>query len=227
MLTKQDFIEALPSKVSKGINAAVVSHVNDIIKDQDSRERFRENLLNYNKILQEGKYRVTDYISAIMYVGFKAMNHQNIDAFALTFPEKMKKYAKEGKTTKELHNIVAAYNRSKLVVTLTAQTIIPTHILNQDLYQESLNVNAKLMRTASSEIVRQKAAEFLASHLAPPVEAKVKLEIGAGEDFLHNMREATAEMAKQQMLTIANGHATAAQIAKQKLFEESVVEVIE
>lgn len=224
-LTKDDFVSSLPSKVTKGINSAVVDYVNAALKDQDTRERFKENLFNYNKILQEGKYKVGDYISAVMYISFKSMNYSNIEAFERAFPDKMKRYVQEGKSINEIHNFVSAYNRTKLVVALTAQSIIPTHILNQDLYQESLNVNAKLMRTAKQEMVRQRAAEFLASHLAPPVDSKVKLDISVGEDFLSEIRDATARLVDGQLEDVKMGRRTAAQVARERIIEAEVVDV--
>ena len=60
-LSKEDFVTALPSNVTKGVNSAVVDYVNEVLADQDTRERFKENLFNYNKILSEGKYKVSDY----------------------------------------------------------------------------------------------------------------------------------------------------------------------
>lgn len=226
-LSKEDFVTALPSNVTKGVNSAVVDYVNEVLADQDTRERFKENLFNYNKILSEGKYKVSDYISAVMYISFKSMNYTNIEAFERAFPEKMARYTREGKTMDQIHNFVSAYNRTKLVVALTAQAIIPTHILNQDLYQESINVNAKLMRNASREDVRQRAAEFLATHLAPPVDNKVKLDIGVSEDFLSELRNATDRLVDGQLEDIRSGRTTAAQIARTRIIEGVSKDVVD
>ncbi|MBS7344274.1 MAG: hypothetical protein KIG60_01185 [Caryophanon sp.] len=226
-LSKEDFVTALPSNVTKGVNSAVVDYVNEALADQDTRERFKENLFNYNKILSEGKYKVSDYISAVMYISFKSMNYTNIEAFERAFPEKMARYTREGKTMDQIHNFVSAYNRTKLVVALTAQAIIPTHILNQDLYQESINVNAKLMRNASREDVRQRAAEFLATHLAPPVDNKVKLDIGVSEDFLSELRNATDRLVDGQLEDIRSGRTTAAQIARTRIIEGVSKDVVD
>lgn len=226
-LSKEDFVTALPSNVTKGVNSAVVDYVNEALADQDTRERFKENLFNYNKILSEGKYKVSDYISAVMYISFKSMNYTNIEAFERAFPDKMARYTREGKTMDQIHNFVSAYNRTKLVVALTAQAIIPTHILNQDLYQESINVNAKLMRNASREDVRQRAAEFLATHLAPPVDNKVKLDIGVSEDFLSELRNATDRLVDGQLADIRSGRTTAAQIARTRIIEGVSKDVVD
>lgn len=218
-LTKDDFSTALPSNVTKGINSAVIDYVNSALEDQDTRERFKENLFNYNKVLSEGKYKVSDYINAVMYISFKSMNYTNIEAFERTFPDKMKRYAEEGKSIDQIHNFVSAYNRTKLVVSLTAQAIIPTHILNQDLYQEALNVNAQLMRSSKRDEVRQRAAEFLASHLAAPTDSKVKLDIGVSEDFLTELRNATDRLVDGQLQDIRSGRRTAAEVARTRIIE--------
>lgn len=220
MLTKEDIVSALPKKAAGIVNSGVVDYINAALQDQDSIERFRENLLNYNTVLTDGKYKMTDYLNAVMFVSFKMMDYSNIDAYARTFPERMKRFSREGKSMDEVHNFVSAYTRTQLVVKITTKTIIPSHILNQDLYQEALNKNAHLMRTAKREDVQLEAAKFLATHLAPPVDTKIKLDISSeGGNLMDELREETARLVRAQRESIELGVRTATQIAESKIID--------
>lgn len=224
MLTKEDIVSALPKKATSIINSGVVDYINAALQDQDSIERFRENLLNYNTVLSDGKYKMTDYLNAVMFVSFKMMDYSNIDAYARTFPERMKRFSREGKSMDEVHNFVSAYTRTQLVVKIITKTIIPSHILNQDLYQEALNKNAILMRTAKREDVQLEAAKFLATHLAPPVDTKIKLDISSeGSNLMDELREETARLVRAQRESIESGLRTATQIAESKIIDVTPV----
>ena len=83
------------------------------------------------------------------------------------------------------------------------------------------------MRNASREDVRQRAAEFLATHLAPPVDNKVKLDIGVSEDFLSELRNATDRLVDGQLADIRSGRTTAAQIARTRIIEGVSKDVVD
>ena len=220
MLTKQDFIDGLPAKVGAGINDAVVQHINEVLADRDTMERFKENMISYNKVLAGGKYKITDYLSAVMYVSHKLMCMTNLEAFTRTFPEKIKRYTKERKTREQINVFVSGYNRNKLVIAIMEQSIIPTHILNAELYQEAINANAHLMRTATREDVKQRAASDLMTHLAPPVETKINVNIDNGSGtILDAMREEARKLLEAQRSAIMTGTRSPTQIAESKVID--------
>lgn len=225
-LTKEMLVDALPVKQGKTINSRVVDHINTLITDPDARGYFRDNLLYYNTVLQEGKYKINDYINAVMYVSFKMMNYSNIDAFARTFPDRMDRYAKEHKSMEEIHNFVSGYNRTKLVTTILQKAKTPTWILNQDVHQEAINILADIARNPkANDMARVKAASDLMNYLTPPEETNIKLEIGIEGTFLDNMQKAMRDLAAEQQAQIAAGNRTTKQIATTKIIEAEVVEV--
>lgn len=224
-LTKEQVAKALPIKARSAVSSAVVEQINKILSNEEERRLYAENLLNYNSVLQEGKYKVSDYIGAVMYVSFKLMNHSNMDAYARAFPGRMERLQSEGKTLNQIHNYVSGYNRTKLVVAITQQSIVPTHILNQPIYQEAINVLAKEMRTAKTDIARVTAAGKLMDHLAPPTDAKLKIDIGVETTFLENVRSSLAELSQAQLQSISMGHKTATEIAGSRIIEGEVKEI--
>lgn len=220
MLTKQDFIQALPPKTGAGISEAVVDSVNKILEDPDTRERFKENMISYNSVLKTGKYKITDYISAVMYVSYKLMGNTNLDAFSRAFPDKIARYTRERKNREQINAFVSGYNRTKLVTAIMEQSIIPTHILNQELYQEAINTNAKIMRTAKRDDIRQRAATDLMNHLAPPVDTKIKLDIDVGSgSIMDALREESLKLMEAQRAAVMSGARSAKEIAESNIID--------
>jgi hypothetical protein len=107
------------------------------------------------------------------------------------------------------------------------QTMIPSYVLNQDLYQKALNVQAELMVSAHSEKVRSDAANSLLTHLKMPETIKVELDIGVKEDgVIGQLRASTLELARQQRMMIEAGAMNAQETAHSKLvFEQDMKEV--
>ena len=56
-----------------------------------------------------------------------------------------------GKNAKDISSFVTSYNKNKLVNLILEQSMIPSWVLNQDMYQKALNVQCELMLTANSE----------------------------------------------------------------------------
>ena len=86
MFTKQQLKEALPPTVHKSINDQVLDDLNAVLTDPDMRDAFRDNMLSYNKVLSEGRFKLSDYLNAVMYVSYKVMGHSNVDSYAKVFP---------------------------------------------------------------------------------------------------------------------------------------------
>lgn len=217
-MTVEQFQEALPEKMKKSVNKEIIDSINRTLSDPDLYEQYRDNLLSYTKVMQEGKFKISQYIDAVKYVGFKHMGMSNRDAYAKTFPEKMARFLLQGVQDKDIASYSTAYNKSKLVTLLYEQTLIPTHILNQDLFQKALNVQAELMVSANSEKVRSDAANSLINALKPPETKKVQLDVGIREDqSIGALREATMALAAQQRLMLQSGTTNAQEVAHAKI----------
>jgi len=228
VLTLDQFKDALPEKVKKSINQELVDQINTTLSDPEQYESYRENLLSYTKVMAEGKFKVPNYIDAVRYVSFKLMGCTNIEAYSKTFPDKILRFNAQGVEAKDIASYVTAYNKSKLVNLIFGQTLIPTHILNQDLYQRALNVQADLMTNAKSEKVRCDAANSLMVQLKAPEIQKVQLDIGIKEDgSIAKLRATTLELARQQRMMLEAGAMTAQDVAHSKfIIEGEATEVV-
>lgn len=192
--------------------------MNNTLSDPEMFEAYRDNLLSYTKVMADGRFKVSEYINAVRYVSHKLMGCTNIDAYTKTFPDKYQRFMAQGVQAKDIASYVTAYNKSKLVNLIFEQTLIPSYVLNQDLYQKALNVQAELMVSAKSEKVRADAANSLLTHLKMPEKQKVELEVSVKEDSsIAQLRTATLELARQQRLSMEAGQMNAQQVAHSRL----------
>ena len=219
---------ALPDKVKKSVSQDLIDQINLTLSEPELFEQYRDNLLSYAKVMQDGRFKVQEYVNAVRYVSHKLMGSTNIDAYSKTFPDKIQRFATQGVVAKDIASYVTAYNKSTLVNLIFEQMLIPSYVLNQDLYQRALNVQAELMVNAKSEKVRTDAANSLLTQLKPPEIKKVELDIGVKEDSsIAQLRQATLELARQQRLAMESGATNAQEIAYSKVVEYVDVEVKE
>lgn len=218
LLTVDQFKQCLPDKVKKSINQELIDQINGTLADPEMYESYRDNLLSYTKVMVDGRFKLDSYVDAVKYVSHKLMGATNIEAYIKTFPAKYQQFVNQGVAAKDIASYVTAYNKGKLVNLIFEQTLIPSYVLNQDLYQKALNVQAELMVSSHSDKVRCDAANSLLTHLKMPETQKVELEIGVKEDSsIAALRETTMALARQQRLMMESGAMNAQDVAHSKL----------
>lgn len=228
VLTVEQFKKALPDSLKKSVNQELIDKINTTLSDPDMYENYRDNLLSYTRVMADGKFKVSNYIDAVKYVSHKLLGCTNIDAYIKTFPDKYARFTAQGVSAKDIASYVTAYNKSKLVNLIMEQTLVPSWILNQDLYQKALNVQADLMMTAKSEKVRSDAANSLLTHLKQPETQKVELNLNTKEDSaISALRETTMELVRQQRLMLESQMVNAQEVAHSKLLIEGQAERVQ
>lgn len=226
-LTVDQFKAALPLQLRKSVNQELIDMINTTLSDPEMYESYRDNLLSYTNVMLDGKFKMESYISAVKYVSHKLMGASNIKAYAATFPDRYQRFIDTGVEPKDIASYITAYNKNKLVNMIMEQTLIPSYILNQDLYQRALNVQAELMINAKSEKVRSDAANSLLTQLKMPEVKKVELDIGMKEDgSIAALRASTMELSRQQRLMMEAGAMTAGEVALTKLIIDVEGEVV-
>lgn len=210
--------KSLPDKYKNTVNQELLDKINDTLDDPDLYETYRENFITYTSVLQDGKFKVTDYLNAVKYCTQKLMGKSNIDAYIATFPDRYQSMLNRGLSSKDMSSIISVYNKSKLVNSIMEQSLIPSWVINQDLYQKAINTQAELMMTASSEKVRSDAANSLLTHLKPPETKKVELDIGLKQGSeVDQLRDVLTQLTSQQKRMIETGVVTAVETAEAKL----------
>ncbi|QEM41086.1 hypothetical protein HYP85_gp081 [Pseudomonas phage Zuri] len=220
MLTKEMVAKALPASLKSSVTQQLVDTVNNVVSDPLIAEQVRENFLSYSHVLQDGKYKMEDYLNAVQYVSYKLMNKSNQDAYFLTFPQRHAALVAKGASKKDISAYVAAYNKNQLVNKILEQSIIPSWVLNQDKYQDAINVQADLMMNAQSEKVRCDAANSLLTHLSKPKEAGFQLNINAQESSgMNELRDLLKNLAQQSIQNIEQGQSIK-EITGQRIFTQ-------
>ena len=96
-------------------------------------------------MLTEGRFQVADYVNAVVYVSHKMMGCSNQLAWKTTFPERLQNRVARGADEHDISAYVAAFNRNKLVNLVMEQSLVPTWILNADIYQKAINTQYAIM----------------------------------------------------------------------------------
>ena len=206
-LSIEQFKRCLPSNVRGNVTEEIVERFNEVLNDPLAREAVAENLIGFTNVIAQGKFKLESYLYAVKYVTYKAMGDSNILAYRKTFPQRVQDLIDRGVPDKDINSMVSAYNKSKLVTLIFQAMAIPTHILNQDLFQEALNVQRQLMLDPTVKpLVRCQAAKALMDTLKPPEVKQMELAVSVKEtDTVTELRKATTELAKAQLEALRKG----------------------
>jgi len=153
------------------------------------------------------------------------MGMTNQDAYIKTFPQRYQTLLAKGTNTKDIAAYVSAYNKGKLVNLILEQCLVPSWVLNQDLYQKAINVQADLMLNANSEKVRTDAANSLLTHLKKPEGKDFQISIDVNENSgMTELKNALTQLAQSQREAIENG-TSPKEIAASRLIEGEYTEI--
>lgn len=225
-ITKELVARALPGNLKSAATDQLADMINQISADPIIAEQIRDNFLSYASVLKDGKYKVEDYLNAVAYCSYKLMGDSNQDAYFKTFPQRYVNLVAAGRTPKEISAYVAAYAKGQLVNKIMEQTLVPSWVLNQHMYQAALNTQYKIMTNEDvSPKVRSDAADSLLTHLAKPKEAGPLINIDMSETSgMNELKDALARMAQQQQ-TLINAGVSTKEIAAQDIVDVTPKEI--
>lgn len=214
----EEFKKALPESMKKSVSPQLAQEIMDMISHPDLHETFRENLIGYTEVMSKNRTRLNEYVNAVRFCTYRMMGKNNIEAYTLAFPDRIADFAARNVSAKDIASYVTAYHKGKLPSAIMKQSLIPSWILNQDMYQKALNAQFELGMTATSEKVRSDALNSVLTQLKMPEEAKVELDLGGtANDAIKALQETTMALVAQQRQAIQAGVATAGQMAEQGL----------
>ena len=225
-LSEQQIKAILPSTLRSGISTELVQTINDVLADEGMATAFKENLITFTSVLSEGKFTIQEYINAVKFVSYKAMGDTAKVAYAKTFPDRYAKWKAEGLEEKKIASYVSIYNQTKLVTLIMERMLVPSWILNQDVYQQAINVQAQLMvDTRVSPMVRTKAADSLLNILKRPELQKLELAVTQKEsDSMIDLKASLKELVIAQKEAIQHKVFSAREIAEKPLIVEGTYE---
>jgi hypothetical protein len=219
LISEEQFKALLPKQFKGTVTQEVMDEINNALSDPIANEAFKENLLSYTGVMRDGKFKIGDYLKAVKYVSFKLLGEGNLQAYLKTFPDRHQEFINKNTTPKDMSSYAAMYNKNKLVNLIFAQTLIPHHVLHQELYTKSLYGLFEIANDPKAP-ARDRAFSYdkVMSHLKPPENTKIELDIGIKSDsMVEQLRITMAEFSAQQLKAITLGTQSVTDIAHQKL----------
>ena len=225
-LTREQFQKVLPKDVRGRVTDEVIDNINKLITEPELRDTFRDNLLSFGSIMNDGRYKLQGYIDACRFVSYKLLGSTTMEAYVKTFPDRYQRLVSENTPDNVISAYAAAFNKTQLVNKIFEQTLVPTHVLNADVYQKAINVQAYLMVNANSEKVRTDAANSLLNALKKPEASKMQLDISFKEDkTLEELRATTQALVEQQKRLLEEKVINAKDVAEAVIISKEVEDV--
>lgn len=231
-MTLDELKSALPPRQKKLVTQGVVDVFNQLESDEgeDFAEHYKQNFVSMSTVMNNANYSMQDYVSAVKFASYKLLGHTDIDAYHFTFPDRydrlMKKWSdlpEEEIRSQKISPFVTAYKQNELPVKVMERSLVPSNILNAPLFQDALNVQASLMYTARSEMVRSQAAESVLRYTNRPEAHKIELEVGIkGQDEVTALRDEMRKLAGMQQSGIQDGSVTSVDVAHSKLLHDVI-----
>lgn len=224
-VTQEYLQKVFPKQYKDRITEELINKINSLSKDPEEAKNFRDNLISFSSVLEEPRIQIKDYINAVIYISHKLRGLSNHKAYMRTFPDRYQDMLTAGYDYDKISGFVAAYNKNKLVNAVREQSLVPTWILNADIYQEAINTQYELMREAKSERVRMMAADSILNHLKRPEAAtKADITIDVNTSGLDDLRKSLVKLAEEQKALIQQGTVTTKQVAELDIIDAEVVE---
>lgn len=224
-VTPEEIKRIYPVKVNPTVLQRATDIINASVKDMDYvlAKEFRDNVFGFIDIIKESKHRVAfeDYVNACKFVTFKMAGNTDIRAYALTFPDRVRRMEREKVPNSHLYQYANLYAKNKTVVEVMTKVMIPTHVLYQDIFHKAVKTQAELMQTAKSEKVRADAANSLMTHLKTPEIKKAELQVNVGSTgAIDQLSEALANLSGKQSEMLSQG-----KYSLQDIREATIIEV--
>ena len=227
-------LEEVKKFMPKGFKGAVsqncVDMLNNLDDDPNIAEEIRERFISYSNILNQGRYKLSSYISAVKFVSLKLIDYTDKDAYIKTFPDRYKDMVAKGYSNDDIAKVIHIYRKGQLVVDLMTQVQIPSWVLNQDKVQVAINTLAEICVSSKSDRARVQAADSLLTHLQRPEEAAPALQINTQVNIngIEDLKNSLSELVVAQKDSLNKGVPLSKIIAiKPKVEEEEIVEVEE
>ena len=191
----------VPKTSKKAVTRDLLDNINTLIDDPDYGQEFKDNFITYSSILDSNnKWSMQMYLNAIQYYSLTCAGLSQVKAYVRVFPDRLKKRLDRGEMVKDIGGEASRYNGTALVCKVRDQALIPLHLVNQGVVQQSINVLVDIAMNGRSEVARVTAASNLIKELRPPEVTKNEITIGLSDDA----RDAQ-ERQTNAMISIAEG----------------------
>lgn len=219
-LTLDQLKEVLPAKYKKTVNQELINQINETLSDPNMFESYRDNFMSYMKVLEDGRYKIADYLHAVKFCCHKLSGSTDKAAYIKTFPDRYQRFVDNGTSSKDIASYISAYVKTKLVTSILEQSLIPVWVINQDYRQAAINKLYEVMTDRDTSAFNAiQAADKLLNHTAPPEVSKLQLSItdDSTANGVNELKEAIYGLAAQQRQMIEAGQMSVRDVSNNKL----------
>lgn len=169
-------------------------------------DEFVQQMLSYRAVMEQNSYSMKDYIMALKFCAYLEVESDN-------FTEAYKRArandpwviertnaAPGTPLYNELTGAASRYRKRPIVKKILTQADMPLYLMFQGARYEAVAQLAKEMTTAAYSKDRISAADKLLTHVKPPDDIKIELEVGMNEEA-----KSATQMLNEQLMKVAMG----------------------
>ena len=235
-LTADELKKRFPSK-SKTITDETVELINQANSDPNfNGDEFLSTMYDYENVMYKNKASIKEFITALKFCAYLEAEGDNYteaykraranDEFViarLNMPTDSSEY-------KELTFAASRYRKTPMVKDILTQADMPLYLMFQGARYKAVKTLADEMLTAQYSKDRISAADKLLTHVKPPENAKIELDVSVKQDSIIDKYEAMiTSLVKTQQKQIAEGEdlrkVTNVAIISKKDQEEDIIDV--
>lgn len=232
-MTKELTLDLLQSQLKPNqrltISEETVDEIQKLAENPDYGEEFLDCYLDHLNIFKENPRRShTQYLQAIKFFSLVESGNSLTDAYIKLFPERYedrkRNFPAEEQKKEIMRSEASRFNNTVLVNEIRKIACVPIQLIHRHTLHAAILVQADLMNTARSEMVKQKASACLIEQLKPTDDHVIKLDVNDNTtSVIDELRRATEALAAQEHTSVMAG-TPLKEIAESKIIEGEKVE---
>lgn len=191
------------------VSQETVDEINKLANDPEYGEEFLQSYLDHLNVLADApKNTHRQYVNAVKFFSLVEAGNTLTDAYIKVFPDRHadRQQSHGEDAPHKIRKEASRYNASRMVNDIRKVATIPVQLIHRHLLHEAILENAKLMTTANSEMVRQKAADTLIRELKPSEDTNLNIKVDDNSgSVIQELQKATQELAAQQREAVMAG----------------------
>lgn len=229
-ISKELVVTQLSKKQKHLITDETIDEINKLAEDPDYGPEFLQTYVDHlNVIKVAGRHTPVHYLNAIKFFCLVEADNSLTDAYIKVFPERFEHRSRNETDPKKKKNLMrgeaSRYNRSVLLNEIRKVAAIPVQLIHRHVLHEAILTQAELMRSARSEMVRQKAAACLITELKPAEDHTINVNVEDGaKSVIEELRQATEKLAAAEHQSVMAG-VPLERISEAKIIDVEVEEV--
>lgn len=229
--TVEDIQQRLPAKKNT-ITQEVVDLINDASSDpMFNGDEFVRSMVDYQSAMIQNSASVKEYVNALKFCAYLEAEGDNLteaykkaranDEFVMTRLE-----AQPGTQDYAALNAAASrYRKNPLVKQILTQSDMPLYLMFQASRYKAVATLAEEMANAPYSKDRINAADKLLTHVKPPENIQIELDVGVKENnAIQDLNAQLAEIAAKQKVHLQSGTADLGNFGAMKPKDEDVID---